>query len=224
MIINLVNNFTLVNCNFNYPLVLNNSEYEITETIDFNFKIPKLYPIISLYYIIENNNKNSIDLLYHNTIRNINYNNIKFNKTTLMRYLFPNLNKNIIKKYFFFNDIQYIIGHGIIRDKEQNTLLCFCFDNTKVDFTINKILNDGIYLMLDIQRLSLPEHKKLFSIIKGIINLCIQENIDIISTSKIDKKLFTFFNKEFSSLADRKLYLQEKVKLLLQENLEDVVI
>lgn len=221
MITNFVNNFTLNNCNFNYSLLLNNSEYKIIETIDFNFEIPKLYPIISLYYIIENNNKNSIDLLYYNNL----HCGSKFNKTTLLRYLFPSLNnKNIIKKVFFPDNIQYIIGHGIIRDKEQNTLLCFCFDITKVDFTINKISNDGIYLMLDIQRLSLPEHKKLFSIIKGIIDLCIQENIDIISTSKIDKKLFTFFNKEFSSLTDRKIYLQEKVKLLLQENLEDVVI
>lgn len=233
MIIESFNNtYDFNNCDFDYARFLNNTNYEILETIEYDLRVPKLYPIISLYSIIDklsqsniNTNNGNIDLIYNNN--NIN-GRISLTKLRILDYLLGRQREtNILKKRIFPNNLEYIIGKGIIRDKEQNTLLCFCFDITKVNFTTNKILNDGIYLMLDIQKLLTSEHKQLFSILnsKGsVINNCIEENIDIIYTGKIDRKLFTVFDKEFISITDRKAYLQEKVKLLLQEDLQNVVI
>lgn len=223
------NNIDLNYCNFNYSYILNESKYEILESLQYDLNTPKLYPFISLYSITKKLSENfkkidNINLI----INNININHIPFTKLRLLSLFLENRSEiNILKKFEFSNNSKYIVGKGMIRDEQQNTLICICFDITKVDFTNNKILEGGLYLMIDIKRLSNLENKKLLSIInsKGsIINMCLEQNIDIIYTSKIDRKLFTTFNKEFVSIIDRKTYLQEKAQLLMVENLEDVVV
>lgn len=226
------NNIDLNYCNFNYSHILNESKYEILESLQYDLNTPKLYPFISLYSITKKLSENfkkidNINLIVNNN----NINRIPFTKLRLLSLFLENRSEiNILKKIEFSNNSKYIVGKGMIRDEQQNTLICICFDITKVDFaelTNNKILEGGLYLMIDIKRLSNLENKKLLSIInsKGsIINMCLEQNIDIIYTSKIDRKLFTTFNKEFTSITDRKIYLQEKAKLLMEQDIENVVI
>ena len=223
------NNIDLNYCNFNYSYILNESKYEILESLQYDLNTPKLYPFISLYSITKKLSENfkkidNINLIVNNT----NINRIPFTKLRLLSLFLENRSEiNMLKKFEFSNNSKYIVGKGMIRDEQQNTLICICFDITKVDFTNNKILEGGLYLMMDIKNLSTPENKKLLSIInsKGsIMDMCKEQNIDIILTSKIDRKLFTTFNKEFTSITDRKIYLQEKAQLLMVENLEDVVV
>lgn len=216
-------------CNFDYITMLNQSQYEVVDTLQFDLKVPKLYPIISLYPIINKLALNRLDTGEVNIICKDNPigRRVAFSKLRVLNYLFYSTPEANILKKTSFGTVEYVLGTGMIRDLQQNTLLSFCFDISKVDFVGNKILEGGLYLMLDIQRLSTPENKQLLSIInsKGsVMDICIENNIDVIFTSKIDRKLFTVFNKEFTSIMDRKSYLQEKSRLLIEENIDDVVI
>lgn len=223
--------YTIRFCDFDYVNFLNQGKYEVIETLQYDLNVPKLYPVISLYAIINklslgnNESIGNIDLICNN---DRNFGRIAFTKLKVLHFLFQLRNQaNLLAKVTFSNNLTYLLSTGIIKDEQQNTLLCFCFDITKVDFVSNKILEGGIYLMMDIKRLSTPEHKQLLSIInsKGsIMDMCIEENIDVILTDKIDRKLFTVFNKEFTSITDRKAYLQEKAKLLMEQDIENVVI
>jgi len=124
-----------------------------------------------------------------------------------------------------FPTVEYYFNKGIIRDANNNTLICICVDSSKINNKDKKIEDKGLYLMMNSSLLSLPEHKKLLSIINskdGIYQEFIANGFDVIQTSNIDNKLFDTIDIVFSSIGDRKKYFQEKVEQLKEETLSTI--
>lgn len=205
----------------NETVLDNSTNYKIIDSLEFDSDKIKLYPVIN-FFQLKNEifdkkiTKGFINLYLYASETRLTFTKLQVNK----RLLNSNYPYNMLSKVNFTNGASYYINNGIIRDSNHNTLLCFCFDNSKVDFENGQFLNDSLYLLLDIKRLLLPENKKLFSFLNGknsIIENCINENIDIIYSSLLDKKLFISFNKEFNSIADRKKYFEELINELKEK-------
>lgn len=193
--------------------LLNHSLYSIINTTTLKKGSKKLFPYFLLNSPIKENNL--VEVISENVTTRMSLTKLQLLNQISRRSYYNFLSQRIC------NELIYNIGYGIIQDNNHNTLMCYCVDLSKIDFKEKKnIPLDAFYLLLNSRLLTLPENKKLYSILNSkdsVIEHAMLSGIDIIYTHNIDNKIFDTVDISFSSISDRKKYFQEKIQQIQKD-------
>lgn len=196
----------------------NHSNYEFLNTFTFQNKDEcRLCPIILLPYVDAFDG--SVNIIYNNAsqIRLRQFSRLQFSSR-----FFNNYSACMIEGCSFGlegNTVQYKIGRGIIMDMSNNIIFCFCTNLAEVDYNKKAVDKKNVFLIVDYNKLSLPENKKLFTLYNNYIFKPNYPEVEVIFTTDINKKIFHSFERKFKSLAERKRYYEELANKFKSENI-----